>query len=39
MTSEFPPIACALGLGDFKDRIGWIRELSARRSGAIVGTG
>jgi hypothetical protein len=30
MTSEFPPIACALGLGDFKDRIGWIRELSAR---------
>jgi hypothetical protein len=28
--SEFPPIACTLGLGDFKDRIGWIRELSAK---------
>ncbi len=28
--SEAPPIACTLGAGDFKDRIGWIRELSAR---------
>ena len=28
--SESPPIACTLGAGDFKDRIGWIRELSAR---------
>jgi hypothetical protein len=28
--SESPPIACTLGSGDFKDRIGWIRELSAR---------
>jgi len=31
MTStEFPPIACTLGAGDFKDRVGWIRELSAK---------
>ena len=28
--SESPPIACTLGSGDFKDRIGWIRELSAK---------
>ena len=28
--SESPPIACALGSDDFEDRIGWIRELSAR---------
>lgn len=28
--SESPPIACALGSGDFKGRIGWIRELSAK---------
>ena len=27
--SESPPIACTLGSGDFKNRIGWIRELSA----------
>jgi hypothetical protein len=24
------PIACKLGPGDFKDRVGWIRELSAK---------
>jgi hypothetical protein len=29
-SSESPLIACTLGSGDFKDRIGWIRELSAR---------
>ena len=28
--SESPPVACTLGSGDFKDRIGWIRELSAK---------
>jgi hypothetical protein len=28
--SESAPVACALGSGDFKDRIGWIRELSAK---------
>ena len=28
--SESPPIACTLGSGDFKDRIGQIRELSAK---------
>ena len=28
--SESPPIVCTLGSGDFKDRIGWIRELSAK---------
>ena len=28
--SESPPIACTLRSGDFKDRIGWIRELSAK---------
>jgi hypothetical protein len=28
--SEPPSIACTLGSGDFKDRIGWIRELSAK---------
>jgi hypothetical protein len=31
MTStEAPPIACTLGSVDFKDRVGWIRELSAK---------
>ena len=31
MTSnESPPIACTLAAGDFKDRVGWIRELSAK---------
>jgi hypothetical protein len=31
MTStEPPPIACTLGAGDFKDRVEWIRELSAK---------
>ena len=31
MTSaESGPIACTLGPGDFKDRVGWIRELSAK---------
>ena len=29
-SSESPPIACTLAPGDFKDRVGWIRELSAR---------
>jgi hypothetical protein len=28
--SESPPIACTLAPGDFKDRVGWIRELSAK---------
>lgn len=28
--SESPSIPCALGSSDFKDRIGWIRELSAK---------
>jgi hypothetical protein len=28
--SESPPIACTLGSGDFKNRIGWIRQLSAK---------
>jgi hypothetical protein len=28
--SESPPIARALGSDDFEDRIGWIRELSAK---------
>ena len=28
--SESPPIACTLGAGDFTDRMGWIRELSAK---------
>jgi hypothetical protein len=28
--SESPPIACALTPGDFKDRVGWIRDLSAK---------
>jgi hypothetical protein len=28
--SESPPIACTLGPGDFVDRVGWIRELSAK---------
>ena len=28
--SESPPIACTLGPGDFEDRLGWIRELSAK---------
>ena len=28
--SESPPIACTLGPGDFEDRVGWIRELSAK---------
>ena len=27
---ESPPIACTLGPGDFEDRLGWIRELSAK---------
>jgi hypothetical protein len=31
MTStETAPIACTLSAGDFKDRLGWIRELSAK---------
>ena len=31
MTSaESAPIACTLAPGDFKDRVGWIRELSAK---------
>ena len=29
-TGESAPIACTLGPGDFKDRVGWIRELSAK---------
>jgi hypothetical protein len=28
--TESTPIACALSAGDFKDRLGWIRELSAK---------
>jgi hypothetical protein len=28
--TESEPIACTLGPGDFKDRVGWIRELSAK---------
>lgn len=31
MTStESEPIACMLSVGDFEDRLGWIRELSAK---------
>jgi hypothetical protein len=30
MNSESPPIACALAPRDFKDRVGWIRDLSAK---------
>jgi hypothetical protein len=36
------PIACTLGPGDFKDRVGWIRELSVkslrsnRRDGLVL---
>ena len=31
MTSTEPaPIACRLAPGDFKDRVGWIRELLAK---------
>jgi hypothetical protein len=31
MTStESPPFACTLAAGDFKDRVGWIRELAAK---------
>jgi hypothetical protein len=26
--SESPPIACTLGSVDFKDRVGWIREIA-----------
>jgi hypothetical protein len=43
MTSAEPgPIACTLGPADFKDRVGWIRELSAkslrshRRDGLVL---
>lgn len=28
--SASPPIACTLSAGDFQDRVGWMRELSAR---------
>jgi hypothetical protein len=40
--TESIPIACTLSAGDFKDRLGWIRELSAkslrshRRKGLIL---
>jgi hypothetical protein len=40
--AESGPIACTLGPGDFKDRVGWIRELSAkslrshRRDGLVL---
>ena len=30
MTTETEPIACTLAPGDFKERVGWIRELSAK---------
>lgn len=30
MTAQDKPIACTLGLGDFKTRIAWIRDLNRR---------
>lgn len=30
MTTTDPPIACTLGAGDFKARIAWLADLSAR---------
>ena len=42
ISTESEPIACTLSAGDFKDRLGWIRELSAkslrshRREGLVL---
>jgi hypothetical protein len=30
MTTQTEPIACTLAPGDFKDRVGWIGELTAK---------
>ncbi|MHB1220272.1 MAG: hypothetical protein ACYC1L_18965 [Alphaproteobacteria bacterium] len=30
MADQDKPVACTLGLGDFKTRIGWIREVNKR---------